>query len=87
MLKLNMLGRVGMKQYFDNMYKQISQLYPRLSAKEVYHIANLISNELRKLHQDIYQVLLHKHPNNRLYETNFIIRFRDISLYVEVVVD
>lgn len=43
---------------FEHMEKLVSGIYPDLSEGQVRHACNLVSNELRRLHDDIYLVEL-----------------------------
>lgn len=78
-----------MTDYHARMTAQVRELFPDLYDRKVTHIANLIGNELRKRHNDIYLVELaaQPFPNEPGYYSEFIITACGHTVYVRATVD
>lgn len=78
-----------MTDYHARMTEQVRELFPDLHDRQVTHIANCIGNELRKRHNDMYQVELAAQPfqDDGGYYNEFMVVACGQTTYVRVTVD
>jgi len=77
------------KENYRRMYHQIGRFFPKFSNNQIRYFCNLIGRELRKLHQDIYEVNIQKTPflNEQGYYAYFDVKMGSDIIYVQVTVD
>ena len=89
-LVYDVLGEILMsEENYKNMYHQIENFFPKFGNNQIRYFCNLISHELRKLHQDIYEVNIQKTPflNEQGYYAYFDVKMGNEIIYVQVTVD
>jgi len=75
---------------FEHMKKLVSGIYPEFTDGQVCHACNLVSNELRRLHEDIYLVELSgdgKFPERHGYYSYRDIEVAGKPIYMRITVD
>ncbi|WP_454908424.1 hypothetical protein [Variovorax gossypii] len=76
-------------RHYASMRLQIKALHPELSDAAVTHACNMIGNELRSLHDDIYAVELRGDPfaDEPGYYSFFSVTASEKRIFVRVTVD